>query len=331
MTIDDDLLRQRVAEARTEMLLGGDFEKAEKILLEALHDRPGARTAIFLAGVAALYRKRFRRARRLIDRTYEKRRWVDDRIPAPLTHEILAEALQAMPDWEWPRYQIARERWRAAGLSVVEAVRHFARVRGTIPRLIQIGANDGASGDPVHELIASGELRGLLVEPQPEPFARLRETYAGVEGLAFENAAVTETEGPVEMLTATGRTTIGSILPDRTILHLHDGELRKVTVEGRPLASILARHAIDRFDVLQIDTEGFDYRVLCQVDLRARGVSIVNLEYFCLPVAERLAVCDRLEAAGFAWIFTRRDILGVDRSLFGDAFCITEILAEPQT
>lgn len=326
MTDDDTLLRLRVDEARTEMLLGGDFRKAEKILLEVLRDRPGARTATFLAGVAALYRKRFERARRLITRTYVKRRWIDDRIPAPLTLEILAEAARALPDWDWPRYQIARERWRAAGLSVADAARHLARVRGSTPTFVQVGANDGESGDPLHDLIVSREIRGLLVEPQAQPFERLCANYAGVEGLRFENAAVTEVDGPIEMLTATGRTTIGSITPDRTILHLHPGELRTVTVEGRTFGSILARHGIERFDILQVDTEGYDYKVLCQVDLRARGVTIVNLEYFCLPVEERFAVCERLAAAGFAWVFGRRDILGVDREIFGETFCVTDLL-----
>jgi hypothetical protein len=64
---------------------------------------------------------------------------------------------------------------------------------------VQVGAFDGRTNDPIHDLVRRHGWRGVLVEPQPEPFARLRETYAGVDGLVLVNAAVAEQRGSMTL------------------------------------------------------------------------------------------------------------------------------------
>ena len=239
--------------------------------------------------------------------------------------EVLSEACEAEPDWDWARYQLARERWRSVGLTVAAAVDYLCTLIDHTPSFVQVGANDGRRVDPIHKLVRERGIRGLLVEPQPEPFEKLKANYADIDGLRFERAAITEEDGPIEMVT-TDRSTIGSLMPDRNKLSLRsDGEVQKITVEGLTFDTALAKHNIEHFDLLQIDTEGFDYRVLRQVDLDARRVSIVNLEYNCLLVSERVAVCQQLEAAGFAWSFSDMDLLAVKRDAFEEAFCLTEV------
>src|SRR6185369_11776812 len=48
---------------------------------------------------------------------------------------------------------------------------------------VQIGACDGLSEDPVHDFIRKGVFQALLVEPIPENFARLRESYEGAKNV----------------------------------------------------------------------------------------------------------------------------------------------------
>jgi len=55
---------------------------------------------------------------------------------------------------------------------------------------IQIGAHDGRKDDPIYELVQRNRWSGILVEPQPDVFQRLKENYAGFSGLAFEQAAI---------------------------------------------------------------------------------------------------------------------------------------------
>ena len=47
------------------------------------------------------------------------------------------------------------------------------------PRMtfLQIGAFDGLGLDDLHDLVIRHRLRGVMVEPQPEAFVRLQNTY----------------------------------------------------------------------------------------------------------------------------------------------------------
>jgi hypothetical protein len=57
---------------------------------------------------------------------------------------------------------------------------------------IQIGAYDGRKDDPIYELVQRNRWSGILVEPQPDIFERLKQNYASFSGLAFEQAAIVE-------------------------------------------------------------------------------------------------------------------------------------------
>jgi FkbM family methyltransferase len=268
---------------------------------------------------------RYVEARRLIDRTYQLRPWINDRIAVHYPFNALQGAAEKLPDWPWPKYQLSRERWRAVGASLTAAVLHVASTSDSVQTFVQIGANDGKSGDPLHRLIQQGQLQGLLVEPQEAPFVALQKRYEAVAGLAFEQAAVVDKDGPVTMHTTEDRTTLGTLLPERNIMRLRKA-WQEVSVPGMTIRTLLHKHGIAAFDLLQIDTEGYDYHVLKQVDLSENEVKIVNMEFYCLPITERIATMSQLDEEGFAWFFDGMDLLALRRDLFSDIFCITDLL-----
>ncbi len=60
---------------------------------------------------------------------------------------------------------------------------------------IQIGSNDGQTGDPIHSYIMKYHWKGILIEPIPFLFKRLKKTYENQNGLIFENIAISEKDG----------------------------------------------------------------------------------------------------------------------------------------
>jgi hypothetical protein len=64
---------------------------------------------------------------------------------------------------------------------------------------VQIGAYDGREHDPIQAFVRRCRWRGILVEPQPEAFERLRRNYAGSPGLIFENVAIADHEGSLPL------------------------------------------------------------------------------------------------------------------------------------
>src|SRR4051812_34422848 len=64
---------------------------------------------------------------------------------------------------------------------------------------IQIGANDGVSNDPIRRYVVEYGFKGVLIEPQPDVFTRLKANYSGMPGITFENAAIAACDGEIEM------------------------------------------------------------------------------------------------------------------------------------
>lgn len=168
--------------------------------------------------------------------------------------------------------------------------------------VVQIGANDGMTHDPIHRLMMKHGFRGVLVEPQPEAFARLQQNYAGREGIAFERAAIAEQERELPLY----RFKPGPGVPDwagslasfsRATLvgnfHNVKGEVETIMVPTLTFSGLLRRHGLERVDLLQIDTEGFDDRIIATIDFGAVKPTIIAFEHGFLS-ASRREQCFRL-------------------------------------
>jgi len=152
---------------------------------------------------------------------------------------------------------------------------------------IQIGANDGRTNDPIRRLVLKFGLRGILVEPQPDAFARLVHNYSNAPQLAFENAAIAQAKGQATLY----RFKPGPGVPDwadclasfsreHLIRNLADvkGEIEEVVVPTMSFTDLIRKHGLTEVDLLQIDTEGFDFEVIKLIDFDAFRPSIINFE-----------------------------------------------------
>lgn len=146
---------------------------------------------------------------------------------------------------------------------------------------IEIGANDGKSNDPIHKHILNGNWKGILVEPVENIFNRLKENYKSVEqNLKFLNVAIGKSDGYSTFYaikeSESGNvphwyTHLGSF--DKEVILKHKNVIPNIAelieekkVETKTFPSIMQSNYFPRFDLLQIDTEGFDYEILKMVD-----------------------------------------------------------------
>jgi FkbM family methyltransferase len=151
---------------------------------------------------------------------------------------------------------------------------------------LQIGAHDGLSYDPIHAYVRQYHWKGLLVEPQPAIFAKLQENYAEEKQLLFENSAIAPGDGVLElhcfenanaddhasMLTSTRKHYL-SLNGDG-----HSGAVKTITVPALSLESLLTKHKIERVNLLQIDTEGFDFEIIKMIDFKRMKPEIIHYE-----------------------------------------------------
>jgi FkbM family methyltransferase len=173
---------------------------------------------------------------------------------------------------------------------------------------VQIGAHDGRTGDPISPYIRNFGWKGMLIEPQPLVFAKLREHYADRPDLIFENVAVGESEGTLRLhcfQNATAEDHASMLASSRKhYLKLNSdnarGRMQEIEVPMHTLDFLLAKHAISRVDLLQIDTEGYDFQILKSVDFSTVRPAIIHFENNFLNRRQRDECADLLGRHGYA-------------------------------
>lgn len=189
-------------------------------------------------------------------------------------------------------------------------LRHFMETlgsqRGSEVFVLEIGAMDGKSFDPMHEYISRYDWSAVLVEPVAEQFAKLQANFAGNPQIRCVNTAIAEKIGSIAMHRITDAVAAenklpawaggaASLYPDRNALAFE--KVREfVILEEVPcttLPELIRQQNIQKIDILQIDAEGHDYHILRQLDFSKFHPAIIHLEIVNLPKAEQTA-CKRL-------------------------------------
>ena len=180
---------------------------------------------------------------------------------------------------------------------------------------IEIGANDGALADPLRTHVAAGRWRGIMVEPAPGAFERLRENHEGNDRVVLANVAIAGHDGTVDLYHLPE--TVPAEVADAAPWYTGVGSLsREHVVEGAnvPGAAVLVertevpcvtfeslcrRNSVERIDLLLIDTEGYDWEILKGIDFEAWRPRLVVYEHAHLGRDDRDAASAMLTALGY--------------------------------
>jgi FkbM family methyltransferase len=192
---------------------------------------------------------------------------------------------------------------------------------------VQIGAFDGICVDPITRMLARLRCRGLMIEPHPGAFAQLTTNMAGRPNLELLQVAVSDTEGQLPFYcvdpAAPGAPTKAPLLSSlsrKKVLEELDPALdwnpwiREIRVLCVTLNSLLAGRNIPRLDLLQIDAEGHDGRILRSLDFTRWKPAIIHYEHARLS-PEEMDVCWReLIRLGYRLHVSSPDTLAVHGS-----------------
>ncbi len=156
---------------------------------------------------------------------------------------------------------------------------------------VQIGSNDGIIHDPLFQYINRYHWRGILVEPIDYYFERLKENYKNNPQLVFENVAISEKqeirdfyrvrEG-LDFLPAWSKG-LGTFYPRVLLKHRWMiPKLKNYIVKERvsciSLKQLLERHRVEKINLLMIDTEGYDYAIIKQLNFDIIKPNIILYE-----------------------------------------------------
>lgn len=194
---------------------------------------------------------------------------------------------------------------------------------------VQVGACEGAIGDPLGYFMRVAGWRGILVEPVPYLAERIRANCSDLPGVVLEEAAIAPEEGErVFHYVAPGSgdvrpeiyKTLGSFRRENLERHaryLADFEERVISKPVRclPLDALCRKHGIERLDLLFCDAEGYDDVVLRTLDLARTPPRLLVWEHQHLSPEDAAACRQRLADAGYRICVLAKD----SAALRGDA------------
>jgi FkbM family methyltransferase len=199
------------------------------------------------------------------------------------------------------------------------------------PFFIQIGGFDGVSFDPLRKHITTHNLCGLVVEPIPAYFQRLKELYVASPRVLPINCAISDEDGErkiwmfspeavekgilpphfagissflmEDLLKPSG--VLGRSSPNEETLLVLKSLLKSVMVPCRTLKGLLDDYQVETVDILQVDTEGYDFSVLKLFDFERYKPKIVHYEHQHLNSEDT----NKAEAylRGFGYKLVRKD------------------------
>jgi FkbM family methyltransferase len=196
-----------------------------------------------------------------------------------------------------------------------EDVLAFQLWRNGEPVVLVVGAFDGVTNDPTGDFIRANDTRAVLVEPQPGPFARLRENYECTPGVSLVNAAVDGSSGERDMFTVAMD---GTGVPDwmeqtasfdraHVEKHLpseHHDKILTIVVPVMSFADLIGQYGLEKIDILQIDAEGLDVQMLEWFPFETVRPGVVHFERTHMTDYERQHVVVRLTSFGYRFVPT---------------------------
>jgi FkbM family methyltransferase len=178
--------------------------------------------------------------------------------------------------------------------------------------VVQIGAHDGKSGDPIYDKIIKYKLRGVLVEPVKYLYDRLVETHKERRGLHLINAAVSTSSGHKNMYRL--RETDDGLPPWYDQLASFDPAFITKLREEIPNAQdylitelvrcvtfeeLLEEAQVRKIGLLQIDVEGYDFEIIKMINFHIVKPAVIRYENKHLTKLDQLSCSSLLQNNGY--------------------------------
>jgi FkbM family methyltransferase len=176
---------------------------------------------------------------------------------------------------------------------------------------LEVGANDGVSGDPLHYFVRKHGWRGIALEPIPDVFEKLRHTYEHEKNVSPYCAALSDADGRMSFYRVQPGASIPSwcnllgsfskqtILSHKVSVPEIDRYIVECDVQTISFGTLVKQFDITKIDVIAIDTEGYDYEILKMIDFKSFRPSLVIWEQIHLDAETKLLSKALLQSFGY--------------------------------
>jgi FkbM family methyltransferase len=191
-------------------------------------------------------------------------------------------------------------------------------------KFAQIGANDGIRFDSLYQMVTQHPCSGIVVEPLPDMFERLRSNYADYPKIVPVNKAVHQSARTLELfrvapsaITDYPSWASGLASFDREHLIRHQIAPQHICSQPVPcitLMELLEGNSLIDLDLLQIDAEGYDGAIVRMIDFARCQPRLVKFEHKNLSARERKELERQLARSNYAVAAEGTDTIAWRRS-----------------
>ncbi|SFU20701.1 methyltransferase, FkbM family [Algoriphagus locisalis] len=224
--------------------------------------------------------------------------------------------------------------------TLAEFISNYSKSKAGEFFVIQIGANDGITNDPIHKFIKRDHWKGVLLEPQQNVFKdELSKIYRLDKGIHPICAAIGSEDGSqklhkIAFCDSRWATGLASFSLDKLKLAFENGVVEKnCSKEGIQIPenledrisynevpvispkSLIKRFKIAKIDLLQIDAEGYDLEVIKIFDIAKTKPQVIIFENENLNPADLENCYHSLKSENYQLKEFGRDTLAVKKEL----------------
>lgn len=189
----------------------------------------------------------------------------------------------------------------------------YVAYKGNV-HFIQIGSNDGQHNDPIYPYIKRPGWKGILVEPVPYLFEKLKINYREYrDKLSFENSAIANESGRLKFYRLQASDTpdlpewydqLGSfrkevVLRHKGVVPYFDDLFIEDTVDAITFDELLKKHKVEHLNLVHIDTEGYDYEIIKTIPFDEIEIDLIMFEHRHLSNQEYKKAVKLLHSKGF--------------------------------
>lgn len=189
-------------------------------------------------------------------------------------------------------------------------------------RFIQVGANDGVNFDNIYPFFMDNNCSGLLIEPLPNFFSRLKMNYADKPKIVPLNVALHPSEKSINIYSVNPKSLqkyphwIAGIA-SFDINHIRkqgvtEEDIESTQVQCRTLMGLVKEYDLTNLDYLQIDTEGFDDEIIKMIDFSLVRPSVIKFETVHLSETKKKNIVQLLKSNGYRIVDERRDMVAIN-------------------
>ena len=157
---------------------------------------------------------------------------------------------------------------------------------------VQIGANDGIRFDPIYGFVKANrhQVSGIVIEPLSAYFDQLCDTYRTFPNITPLNKAIHTSEKEMLIYQVSPDrhsdypswvTGISSFNKDKLIDSdgVDPGAIISEAVQCISLDQLIRENDLSSIDLLQIDTEGYDYEIISAIDFSLVKPKLIHFEH----------------------------------------------------